>query len=341
MHNPILSLARGPREPWKKAPIEAWRQDCWVLAEQDLGADLRRVRVFAPGSAPSLHGLIDPQSDPVADEDEDELSLLAVLVSLGGASPPARPRLPVAAGSARALLPVVQALAASTTDGFRLWWLREAQRTLRAADGGASMTDNVVPLRRAVSEDHDPCEDPLFQSICGPRRAVARAIVEGLLRPVGGGLEVMTVPVSNALFELMDPSHLHRRALPSEGAPATNLSWYEASLFAEWVGLRLPRWEERSSLTAPMRQAAFAVRALPEGHYEWCQDEAPCATAGLGLPLPDRLGVHEDTRRLIADARTADAPVVAHPADRAPVIGLRLVRDAVAQRVTTDLRAVS
>jgi hypothetical protein len=319
------------------ATLEAWQQDCWVLSEQDLGAGQRRVRVVEPGTAPPLHSPCPPPAGhEVTAADEDELSLLAVLVRLGGAARAPRPRLPVAADSAQALLPVVQALVSGTTDGFSLWWLREAQRVLRAAEAKQRAGSTVVPIRAA-----SPSPDPIFHHLGETRRSIARAVVEGLLRPAREGLEVMCGPVTNAVFELMDPSHAQRRAQPAEGAPAANLSWYEASLFAEWVGMRLPSSAERAEL-AELSGGVPGARGLSGGLYEWCDDEAPSLTAGLDLPLPDRFGVHEEPRRFIAACRADRGElVIAHPAERQPVIGLRLVRGAMTQRVSNTLRAVS
>lgn len=341
MIRPLLTSTPRPHVMKGSSFIEAWQRDCWVLDDQDLGGGLRRVRVYAPGTAPEMATPCAPAAGVGATAaDEDELSLLAVLIGLGGAERAPRPRLPVAATSPRALLPVVRALVSATTDGFGLWWLREAHRALCAADAGPAERTNVVPLR---PQDHG--EELVFEHLGEARRAVARRLAEGLLRPVGGGLEVMALPVSNALFELMDPSHAQRRAHRAEGGPATNVSWYEARLFAEWVGLRLPTSAERAALAEPDTLGASGLWSTSGdrgGVYEWCEDEAPSATAGLDLPLPDRLGVHEDTRRFIAKGRALDAaPVIAHPAGRLPAIGLRLVRGALAQRETSALRAVS
>ena len=341
MDSPFQKRTRQRSSSRVGGAIEAWQQDCWVLSEQDLGAGQRRVRVVEPGTVPP-HLLRCPShcGQDVTAADEDELSLLAVLVRLGGASRAPPPRLPVAAVSARALLPVVQALVSATTDGFSLWWLREAQRVLCAAEAKERAASNVVAIRPVA-----PAIDSVFHHLCERRRAVARALVEGLLRPVREGLEVMEVPVTNALFELMDPSHVERRAQQAEGAPAANLSWYEASLFAEWVGMRLPTSAERAELCewfGSRPRGAQSLSGLSGGLYEWCDDEAPSATLGLGFPLPDRFGVHEEARRFIAGcSANRGAKVIAHPAGRQPVIGLRLVRGAMAQRVTNTLRAVS
>jgi hypothetical protein len=306
-----------------------------MLSEQDLGEGQWRVHVLEPGSAPPAYVLCPQPSDQAVNAaDEDELSLIAVLVRLGSAPRAPRPRLPVAAVSAGALMPVVQALVSATTDGFSLWWLREAQRVLHAAEANPRPGSNVVPLRAG-----GPAPDTIFHHLGETRRAVARALVEGLLRPVGDGSEVMATPVSNALFELMDPSHAQRRAQQAEGAPATNLSWYEASLFAEWVGMRLPTSNERVALN---EASLPGVRGLGGGLYEWCGDEAPSATPSLGFSLPDRFGVHEEERRFVGSGRANRDPlVIAHPAGRQPVIGMRLVRGALAQRSTSALRAVS
>lgn len=339
MDSPLSTWSRRQRSLRINSSVEPWQRDCWVLAEQDLGEGQRRVRVYAPGTAPTLLvPCTSSRSCPDAPAaDEDELSLLAVLIGLGGASRAPRPRLPVAAVSPRALLPVVQALVSATTDGFGLWWLREAQRTLLAAEPEPRAQGNVVPIRPVAAPT-----DPVLHQLGETRRAVARALVEGLLRPAMDGLEVMEAPVSNAVFALMDPSHVQRRAKPAEGAPATNLSWYEASLFAEWVGMRLPTSTERALICESSGSADPTARGATGALYEWCEDEAPCATAGLGFPLPDRFGVHEEARRFIARcAPNHSAPAIAHPAGRQPVIGMRLVRGAMAQGLTNDLRAVS
>jgi len=102
------------------------------------------------------------------------------------------------------------------------------------------------------------------------------------------GFEMLTVPVSHAVYELFDPGHrLCRRVGESDDHPVHSVTWYEAVAFAKWLGggIRLPteiEWE-------------YGCRAGTSGDYWWDRDRhqehlAACRYGISALDIPRAVG---------------------------------------------------
>lgn len=184
--------------------------------------------------------------------------------------------LPGLVGDPAAVLSLLRRFARSTTDGNDLWHAREALRTLAAGHFPGAEVDLAVRTEAATAErgifDHIPAEN-----LVKARELMApwwRTIPpEGQpLGPWGVGSEehddekpvhevrltshfwMLGVPVTWEMYRLFDPGHDAARSdfdgrLPPEAqdqVPVYNVTWYAASMFADWVGGRLPlepEWE--------------------------------------------------------------------------------------------------
>ena len=196
-------------------------------------------------------------------------------------------RLSELAGDFRVALGLVRRFleASGSSHGSDLFWARELSQRILAgelampadpAQAHAVRADARMTL--GVIFDHLPDADGRARHL--------RALLHGRWRPVPAGsfrmgstmapapnrepnesplhlvhvmqgFHMLAVPVTNAMYECFDPGHQADRELDDEGRdvsdhPVVNVSWYEASMFAEWAArvlgelVRLPtetEWE--------------------------------------------------------------------------------------------------
>ncbi len=166
----------------------------------------------------------------------------------------------------------VQALAilkeyqTTTRNGADLWFLREQLRKIaagqwpgavstelgRQAEAQAAEIFSHIPgadldrAKRIIRWVQVPKADGALEYTAGSPPTDADRDNDELQHRVrfASGFYVMDAPVTNALYECFDPAHSADRhsfggTLPQKDqdyVPAYNLTWYEAQMFAEWIG---------------------------------------------------------------------------------------------------------
>jgi formylglycine-generating enzyme required for sulfatase activity len=105
--------------------------------------------------------------------------------------------------------------------------------------------------------------------------------------------EIAAVTVTNELFALIDPS---RSSVPvaDRDKPAISVTWYEAALFALWVGCRLPtecEWEFCCGAGSEAQWCCREEDQLPE--YAWFSENSGGKLHASASREPNALGLFD------------------------------------------------
>lgn len=104
---------------------------------------------------------------------------------------------------------------------------------------------------------------------------------------------IAATPVTNRMFGTLDD---RRRSLPREDhdKPAVNLTWYDASVFAMWMGCRLPteaEWEFACGQGSRDEWSCGEESSLPR--YAWFSENSSGLLREVGSLEPNNLGLFD------------------------------------------------
>jgi formylglycine-generating enzyme required for sulfatase activity len=104
---------------------------------------------------------------------------------------------------------------------------------------------------------------------------------------------VSRVPVTNEMFALLDRSRAAVGA-SEQRVPAVNVTWFDAVVFAAWVGCRLPseaEWEYSCGAGSEADWCCGTAENLPD--YAWYSENSGDRAHPVGTRVPNALGLFD------------------------------------------------
>jgi formylglycine-generating enzyme required for sulfatase activity len=169
---------------------------------------------------------------------------------------------------------LLEQAAKATTCGHDLFWVREVLRRIERGEVAGGVLDGSVEDAKRAAKG---AADNVLSHLDSRKREELLVLLKPWWREIpagsfemGGdeyddeqpihrvtissGFQMLSVPVTWAMYRLFDPDHDAARqtfddTLPTraqDDVPVYNLSWFAAVMFSEWVGARLPlepEWE--------------------------------------------------------------------------------------------------
>ena len=154
-------------------------------------------------------------------------------------------------------------------------------------DSAERYAEHVAPLMRAIPAAAFDMGTPAAEAghFCGesPRHRVE-------LSPYSIGV----IPVTNELYALFDPDRAVALRRSERGLPVVGVTWFEAALFALWVGCRLPteaEWEYACGSGAQDEWCCADAGDLRR--YAWFSENADSCVREAGRRAPNAFGLHD------------------------------------------------